>query len=434
MTISKHLIVLSFDAMSSEDYQYMKNLPNFKFILDNGTHIAKVNSVYPTLTYPAHTSIITGMLPKNHGIVNNTLFQPGRMSPDWYWYRKYIKCPTLYDLARKKGLKTAALLWPVTAGANIDYNLPEIWPNKWYENQALVSLLSGTLCYVLKLNNKFGKLRKGISQPFLDDFILQSTLYTIKSKMPNLLLVHFTDVDTNRHLYGYNSKEAVDAIHRHDFRLGEILKATKDTGIYEDTTFVILGDHSALDEHTIININVLFKEKGLITVDSNGELKDWEAYFSSCDGSGYVYLKSPHNSHLIRKVEDVLIDYIKRENSGIEALLNKDQAISLGANDTCSFMLEAKKGYYFLENYTGNILEKVNESLIGVKKHYTMATHGYSPLKPNYSTMFAAMGKNIKKCRVIPEANIIDEGPTLAKILGISMKNTDGKIISDLFI
>lgn len=434
MTISKHLIVLSFDAMSSEDYYYMKDLPNFKFILDNGTHIRKVTSVYPTLTYPAHTSIITGMLPKNHGIVNNTLFQPGRMNPDWYWYRKYIKCPTLYDLAKEKGLKTAALLWPVTAGANIDYNLPEIWPNKWYENQALVSLLSGTLCYVLKLNNKFGKLLKGISQPFLDDFILQSTLYTIKNKNPNLLLVHFTDVDTHRHLYGYNSEEAKSAIHRHDFRLGEIIKATKDIGIYEDTTFVILGDHSALDEHSIININVLFKEAGLITLDSKGKLKNWDAYFSSCDGSGYVYLKNPYNSHLVKKVEDILIDFIKREDSGIEALLNKEQAISLGANDNCSFMLEAKKGYYFLEKYSGNIIEKVNESLIGVTKHYTKATHGYSPFKPNYSTMFAAMGRNIKKGGIIKEANIIDEGPTLAKILDISMKNTDGKVIDELFI
>lgn len=433
MTISKYLIVLSFDAMSSEDYQYMKTLPNFKFILDNGSHIERVTSVYPTLTYPAHTSIITGMLPKNHGIINNTLFQPGEISPDWYWYRKHVKCSTLYDLAKEKGLRTAALLWPVTAGANIDYNLPEIWPNRWYENQALVSLLSGTMCYILKLNNKFGKLRKGISQPFLDDFILQSTLYTIKRKKPNLLLVHFTDVDTNRHLYGYNSKEAVDAIRRHDFRLGEILKATKDIGIYEDTTFVILGDHSALDEHTIININVLFKEKGLIALDSNGQLKDWEAYFSSCDGSGYVYLKNPHDKCLVKKVENILIDFIKSEDSGIEALLNKHQAISLGANDKCSFMLEAKKGYYFLEKYTGSILEKMDESLIGTKKHYTKATHGYSPLKPNYTTMFAVMGKNIKKCGMIKEANIIDEGPTLAKIIGISMKNTDGKVITDLF-
>lgn len=433
MTTSKYLIVLSFDAMSSEDYQYMKSLPNFKFILDNGSHIEKVNSVYPTLTYPAHTSIITGMLPKNHGIVNNTLFQPGKQGPDWYWHRKYIKCPTLYDLAKEKGLKTAALLWPVTAGANIDYNLPEIWPNKWYENQALVSLISGTPSYILKLNNKFGKLRKGISQPFLDDFILQSTLYTIKTKKPNLLLVHFTDVDTNRHLYGYTSKEAVDAIHRHDFRLGEILKATEDIGIYEDTTFVILGDHSALDEHTIININALFKEKGLIALDSNEQLKDWEAYFSSCDGSGYVYLKRPHDNSLVKEVEDILTDFVKREDSGIEALINRDQAIDLGANDNCSFMLEAKKGYYFLEKYTGSIFEKVDESLIGSKKHYTKATHGYSPLKPNYSTMFLAFGKGIKKGRIIKEANIIDEGPTLAKIIGISMDSTDGKIISDLF-
>jgi predicted AlkP superfamily pyrophosphatase or phosphodiesterase len=67
---------------------------------------------------------------------------------------------------------------------------------------------------------------------------LESTLHTIQTKNPNLLLVHFTDLDTQRHDYGFSSKEAIAAIHRHNERLGRIIKALKESGIYENSTVV----------------------------------------------------------------------------------------------------------------------------------------------------------------------------------------------------
>ena len=100
-----------------------------------------------------------------------------------------------------------------------------------------------------------------LNQPELDDFVLQSTVHTIKTKKPNLLLVHFTDLDTQRHYHGFSSDEAIAAIHRHNERLGKILEALKESGIYENSTVVVLGDHSALDENKAVNLNVLLHKK-----------------------------------------------------------------------------------------------------------------------------------------------------------------------------
>ena len=116
---TKHLIIISFDAVSSEDVSKLKKLSNFKYLIDNGSLITNVESVYPTLTYPAHATIMTGLYPKNHGIVNNTLNKFSDLNPNWYWYRKYIKGKTLYDLAIEKGLTTASLLWPVSGRSKI---------------------------------------------------------------------------------------------------------------------------------------------------------------------------------------------------------------------------------------------------------------------------------------------------------------------------
>ena len=116
---SKYMVVISFDAVSSEDVEVLKNLPNFKKLIENGSWIKRVDSIYPTLTYPAHTTIVTGKYPSNHGIIDNTVFKVGDFLPNWYWYRNKIKGDTLYDLARDKGLTTCSLLWPVTGKAKI---------------------------------------------------------------------------------------------------------------------------------------------------------------------------------------------------------------------------------------------------------------------------------------------------------------------------
>ena len=131
---SKRLIVLSLDALGSTDFEMFSQLPNFKKFIDHAAFCRQVRSVYPSLTYPAHTTIVTGRPPAEHGIVNNILIQPERSSPDWFWQRKYIQGTTLYDEALKKGMQVAALLWPVTAKSDITWNLPEIFANQVVES------------------------------------------------------------------------------------------------------------------------------------------------------------------------------------------------------------------------------------------------------------------------------------------------------------
>ncbi|GAE47414.1 alkaline phosphodiesterase I [Mesobacillus boroniphilus JCM 21738] len=138
---------------------------------------------------------MTGNLPNRHGIVNNTFIQPGKFSPDWYWHRRHVKGTTLYDEAKKAGMKTAALLWPVTAKADIDYNMPEIFANRPWHHQIPVSLSNGSPRYQLEMNSKFGHIRNGLSQPELDDFVLEATVETIKTRKPELMLIHFVDLD-----------------------------------------------------------------------------------------------------------------------------------------------------------------------------------------------------------------------------------------------
>lgn len=105
----KKLVVVSLDAMGFDDMnEWIDQAPHLKALRNRGSWVKHVQGIFPTLTYPSHTSIITGQYPAIHGIVNNTKLQPNRLSPDWYWYRKDVKATPLYDVAHDHGMTTAA--------------------------------------------------------------------------------------------------------------------------------------------------------------------------------------------------------------------------------------------------------------------------------------------------------------------------------------
>lgn len=427
--LTKNMIVISLDCLSALDFPLIKTLPNFQRLFDKGSYVRKVETIYPSLTYPCHTTIVTGKYPINHGIINNTLLQPGNHSPDWNWFRSAIRGTTLYDEAYKAGLTTAALLWPVTGKAKtIQYNLPEIFANRPWQNQIMVSLMSGSPKYQWELNHQFGHIRNGLSQPELDDFVLESAVHTLLTKQPNLMLVHFTDLDTMRHYHGVYSNEAIEALHRHDERLGRILDALEESGKFSETTVIVLGDHAALDENKAISLNVLFREQGLITVNHKGKMTDWKAYCKGCDGSAYIYLNDD-DPQTKEKVIEILGNLQRNTSKGIEKVITGEEAGKKGADPDCLFMVEAAYGYYFIEDHLGDYIKEVTPENRHHNQKYMLACHGYSPEKDNYSTFFLASGKGIQENVVIPYMHLVDIGPTLAKLLGLSLGETDGKVI-----
>jgi predicted AlkP superfamily pyrophosphatase or phosphodiesterase len=429
--LTDHLIVISFDCLSSLDFPLLEELPHFQELIKRGSYCRNVKTIYPSVTYPCHATIVTGNYPKKHGIVNNTFIQPGRQSPDWYWHRRHVKGTTLYDEAKKAGMKTAALLWPVTAGADIDYNMPEIFANRPWHHQIPVSLFNGSKRYQLDMNRRFGHLRKGLEQPELDDFVLESAVHTIKTKKPELLLMHLVDLDSQRHYHGFSSEVAMAALRRHDIRLGRLIGALKESGLYDNSTIIALGDHSSLDESKAVNLNVLFRKHGFIHVNERGKVLNWKAYCKSCDGSAYIYLNDPLDMTVKDAVENLLQELSLNRDNGIERVFTNEGAAAMGADEQCAYMIEAQLGYYFKEQLDGEFIHCVTEQDVGERK-YTFACHGYSPEKEDYATILIGAGKGIRRNKVISSMHLIDEGPTFARLLGLNLGETDGHVVEEL--
>lgn len=426
--LTKYLHIISFDGLSKKDMNKLKEMPGFKMFLEDSSYCFNVKSVYPSVTYTAHTSINTGCYPKKHGIVNNTKIQMNRLSPDWFWYERDIKVESFSSLATKRGIDVLTILWPVGARSGVKFNLPEIFANRKWKNQVAVSLRNGTFSFQLKLNKLFGKIRDGIKEPELDDFIHESYKYSLENFKTDITMVHYIDLDFMRHDYGFNSKEADLALKRHDKRLEEIILKLKEIGTYDESTIIVLGDHSSIDIHSYIFVNLLFKKAGLLKQGKNNMIKDYKAVLKSCDGSAYIYADNCVSDN---EILEILKPAIK--SGAVEKVYSKKEAEGFGADPNCRFMLEANEGYLFSDMIMDRLVIETDElKLMGIDG-IKVNNHGYSPhTKKDYETVFIAKGKGIKKNVEIEKMSLVDEGPTFSRIMGFKMEDVDGRVLDEI--
>jgi predicted AlkP superfamily pyrophosphatase or phosphodiesterase len=193
----KRLIVISQDALVFEDMAQLQNMPNFKMLIERGSRVETLRSIYPTITYPVHTSIISGMYPNNHGVINNEKLVIGELASDWHWFRTSNKAETLFDAAKKAGMSTAAVFWPVTGNdPSIDYLIAEYWSQGKNDTPREAFRRSGTSEGLLeKVVDKHLTELVERKHPYADIFIMHCACDIIEQYQPQLLCIHPAVID-----------------------------------------------------------------------------------------------------------------------------------------------------------------------------------------------------------------------------------------------
>ena len=205
---AKYVILISIDG-SRPDFYMQDKWPaaNLRQLKNDGVFADGVNSVFPSVTYPSHTTIITGAMPSHHGIYYNEPFDPNGPKGRWYWEDSNIKCPTLWQAVHKAGLTTAAVSWPVTVGAPIDYNVPEIW-SLTDKDDKISPMRDNTHpkdLWAQMEQHATGQLfSRDMDENYLtkDENIGRMAAYILRTYKPNLLAVHFVCVDHFEHAEG----------------------------------------------------------------------------------------------------------------------------------------------------------------------------------------------------------------------------------------
>lgn len=422
------LVVFCLDALCSSDIDYLKTLPNLGWVIQNGSYVLHVEPIYPSLTYPCHASILTGNYVDRHGIPHNEMLKAGHPNQPWYNQRSDILCPTLLDIAKSQGFSTCSISWPVTGGADFDLNMPMIvpinytgkHPIKYLENNATDELLDAY--YEPYAHFLIGENRN------LDQFTMALALDIIRDyQQPDVMLIKLCDLDSVRHVYGVNHTAVNEQLKKHDQQFGEILDQIKTFGSFEDTNFVILGDHGQSDITQAINLNVLLKDEGFIQVDETGKLQDYEAYAHSASLSAWIELKDPLAKD---KVETFLFSLLEKQSYGIGHVFTKEQAQEqFHLTGPFDFILEGHQPISFNSSLQ-------SDSVFGAPEYFgyasLKASHGGLPHKDE-TTTFIACGPNVRKGVVVERRSIVDEAPTMAGFLGLDFEGICGKPIQELF-
>jgi predicted AlkP superfamily pyrophosphatase or phosphodiesterase len=405
----RHVLVISLDGLGASLYDrlarkvHITNLPKLR---KEGSYAEGVVGVYPTVTYPSHTTIVTGRMPAEHGIYSNlSSRQPGKNLEDWFWFADAIKAPTLWDEARAHHLTTGAVFWPATAGARIDWDVPEIWDPQYpfQIDPTYIAKYStpGILFEAL--------LEIGPPQPGQELDVTRSALaaFILKKHKPNLLLVHLCDLDGSEHASGPDSPKTAATLEKIDAHVGELLAAVQAAGLAASTDVFIVSDHGFLPVETELRPNVLLVKAGLLSADEKGDITGGRIDTVADGGSFFIYW--PDSEDLRSQVNDALKPL--GDQGLLWAVLDRAALAELGAEPAAQMALDAPAGYAFGSSARGDLL---------YREKRTTGTHGHLPFRRELEASFMAWGPDIKAGVDLHTIRMTEIGPTILKAMGIN--------------
>jgi predicted AlkP superfamily pyrophosphatase or phosphodiesterase len=434
----KRALVISLDGL---DFRYLKDadsygliIPNLRRLMTNGISTG-VYGTFPSLTYPAHTTIITGVEPDRHQIFGNSAIEPlDRRTGNLEFYATAIKADTLWDAARRQGLKVGTVSWPVSLGAG-DFNVPEIFKggNKAIQNLALTKTLTQPSGLWDEVAAHDSALYAHMTADEQDDLRSRLAEYIIEFKKPELMFVHLFDFDHFQHDVGPFKHESMAILEKLDSYVGRMLAAAERAGTLDETTVFIVSDHGFLPIKWQINPGVALVRAGLITTReerySNGDIRsvvtDWKVMPFVTSASCALILKDPNDRESARKALTAMRELAAEDRDGkpsrpdnLFMILTPAQIRARHSNTRAALMLEAKEGYSFGGSLNG----------AAVVESKQLGQHGYFPER--YEASFIASGAGVTGRGSRPQVRMVQIGPTVARVLRLRLRDARSRPIS----
>ena len=415
------VLLISIDGLQPADILKSEErgiqVPNLKQFITNGTYADKVKGVLPTVTYPSHATLLTGVSPAKHGIVGNNSFDPMQINQGgWYWYATDFKVPTLWDAAAKAGLRTANIHWPVSVQAKaVRWNIPQIWRTGHNDDAKLLKALA-TPGLIEALETDLGSYAPGIDESIEGDETRgRFAAALIRREKPDFTTVYLTALDHEQHEKGPDTAAAYAVLTRIDKVVGQLVSAQM--AAHPDSVIAVVSDHGFSKVDTEINLYRAFIDAGLIVLNGNGKIKSWEASPWNSGGSSAIILARPDDATLKARVAGVLATLKADPKNCIAEIAEPAEIARLGGNPEASFYISYAPNAY-AGGFKGPDAPLVNASS-------SKGMHGYFPHSPLMRSSFMMMGKGVAKGRSLGEIDMRSIAPTLAKAMGALLPDAE---------
>lgn len=417
------LVVISVDGLRPDHVTaadaHGAQVPNLRRFLKEGTFAEGVAGVIPTVTYPSHTTLMTGVWPAKHGIWSNTTFDPlQRNYQGWYWYAEDLRAPTLWDAAATAGRTTAAIQWPVTVGANITWNIPEIWRAGTSEDAKLIRAVA-TRGLLDEAAAEIGPYRGGIDASAEGDEVRgKYAEWILVNKKPALLILHLIALDHIEHQTAPFSEESIAVLERIDTVIGKV-RATAERLAPGRTFLAVVSDHGFANCNQQLNLFSAFREAKLFSANEKGNVTDWLAMPWETGGSAAIVVKDPADQETLAKTRELLARLSADPANGIDRVLEAEELHSRGGYPNASFFVSLKAGWRTGSTMTGPIVTRVKPG----------GTHGELPDLPELRSAFFLAGPGVPAGKDLGVIDMRDIAPTLANEAGLRLPSAEGKAL-----
>ncbi|MFI5328861.1 MAG: alkaline phosphatase family protein [Candidatus Rokuibacteriota bacterium] len=389
-------------------------IPNLRRFLKEGAFAQGVVGVIPTVTYPSHTTLITGVSPATHGIFANLPFDPLRENQQgWYWYSEDIRVATLWDAAARAGLSTASVQWPVSVGARVTWNIPEFWRSGAPDDAKLLRAVS-TPGLLAELEPELGPYPRALTVES-DEQRAKWAARILEKKRPNLMTLHLIALDHVQHVTGPFTAEAMAVLERLDTVVG-MLRTTAETVAPGGAHVAIVSDHGFGKTTMELNLYAELRRAGLVTVTS-GKVTDWKAMPWTAGGAIAVVLKDPGDAATLATVRALLDRLAADPANGIDRVLDAAALRARGGFPTAAFVVGLKPDWHAGSSLSGPLVGKA--AMAGM--------HGHLPDLPDLHASFFVVGPGVPAGRALGLIDMRDIATTLARRLNLSLPAAEGK-------
>ena len=415
------VLMISIDGLRARDVTEAKargmTLPTFQAMMADGAWAEGVRDMLPSVTYPNHTTLVTGVAPALHGIATNPTFDPtGKNMEGWYWYASDVQVPTLFDAVKARGGTSAAFGWPVTEGSMaITDNVPEYWRANTAEDVKLLKALS-TPGLVDRIEAKGGvTLADTYSvKPSGDAAKAKFVAAMIAADHPLFTAVHLSSLDETEHETGPGSPQSQANLEELDTIVGGLVAAAR--AAEPDVVVALVSDHGFAPVAKAVNLIPAFVEAGLVTL-TNGKVSDWQAMPWYAAGSSLIVLAHPDDAALKATVRALLDRLAADPANGIARVIGRDQIAAMGGAKDADFWVDYAPGFMAGKAMSGPLVTPSSNK----------GTHGYFPDWDAMRSTFVMVGPGVPKGNDLGEIDMRDIAPTAAKIMDVSLPSATGK-------
>lgn len=376
------VILVSIDGFRA-DYFELHKPPTLNELAQNGVRARWMKPVYPTKTFPAHYSIVTGLYPDNHGLIENNMYDAERRESFGLANRKAVQDPAwwggepVWNTAQKQGQIAAAYFWPGTETA-IGGMQPKFW--KDYD---------GKVPNDTRVDTVLGWLDLPVAE------------------RPTMITMYFSDVDDAGHNHGPESPENREAVLRVDANIKRLVDGLRARGILDRVNLIFTSDHGMAP----------YKMRDAVVLDEMFDTNDAERVFWV--GEFTQIFPKPGK-------EDAIYNAIKAKLPKTAKIYRRSEfpkRFNFGKNKRIAPLVVIPEA--------GTVIttrERMNRAEKDGRLDAVRGAHGYDNDIVEMRAMFVGHGGQFKRGYVAKPFEMVDVYELICKILGLDPAKNDGKL------